>query len=100
MKHYLYLNWQSARQALNKIARQPFGSLLTLLMLSIALALPLSLYLTVSSIQEWAGRLTATPQITLFMEQSAEEADLAAVSSTLTKHPRIQSFSFVGKNRH
>lgn len=99
MKHFIYLNWQSARQALGKILRQPVGSLLTLLMLSVALALPLSLYLTVSSIQEWAGRLTATPQITLFMEQSAEEADLAAVSSTLTRHPRIQSYSFVGKKQ-
>jgi len=99
MKHFLYLNWHSARSALLKILRQPFGSLLTLLMLSIALAMPLSLYLTVSSIQDWAGHLTATPQITLFMEQSAEEADLAAVSSTLAKHPRVESFSFIGKRQ-
>ena len=99
MKHYLYLNWQSAKQALIKILRQPFGSFLTLLMLSLALALPLSLYLTVSSVQDWVGRLSATPQITLFMEQSSEEADLAAVTSTLTHHPKVKSYSFVSKNK-
>ncbi len=99
MKHFFYLHWQSARSALGKILRQPFGSLLTLLMLSMALALPLSLYLSISSLQDWVGRLTATPQITLFMEQSAEEADLAAVSSTLTKHPKVQSFRFVGRQQ-
>lgn len=99
MKHFFYLHWQSARSALGKILRQPFGSLLTLLMLSMALALPLSLYLSISSLQDWVGRLTATPQITLFMEQSAEEADLAAVSGTLTKHPKVQSFRFVGRQQ-
>ncbi|HJV05722.1 MAG TPA: permease-like cell division protein FtsX [Chromobacteriaceae bacterium] len=99
MKHFFYLHWQSARSALNKILRQPFASLLTLLMLSVALALPLSLYITVTSVQAWVGKLTATPQITLFMEQSAEEADLAAVNSTLRKHPKIKSYSFIGKNQ-
>ncbi|WP_293766076.1 permease-like cell division protein FtsX [uncultured Aquitalea sp.] len=99
MKHFFYLHWQSARSALGKILRQPFGSLLTLLMLSMALALPLSLYLSISSLQDWVGHLTATPQITLFMEQSAEEADLAAVSGTLTKHPKVQSFRFVGRQQ-
>ena len=43
MKHYLYLHAQSARSALLKILRQPFGNLLNLLMLAIALALPVSL---------------------------------------------------------
>jgi cell division transport system permease protein len=97
MKHFFYLHWQSARNALIKILRQPFGSLLNLLMLSVAIALPLSLYLTVASVEDWAGRLAATPQITLYMEQSAEAPDLAAVESTLRKHPEVQSFVFVSK---
>lgn len=99
MKHFLYLNWQSAKLALHKTVRQPFGSLLTLLMLAVALALPLSLYLTISSIQGWLGKVTAVPQITLFMELSAEEADLSAVNSTLHKHPKVQSYSFVSKSQ-
>ncbi|OWY40775.1 cell division protein FtsX [Xenophilus sp. AP218F] len=99
MKHFLYLNWQSAKQALLKILRQPFGSLLTLLMLALALALPLSLYVAVNSVQDWVGKLTATPQISLFMELSAEEADLAAVQSTLKHHPKVQSFTFVSKTK-
>lgn len=99
MKHFFYLHGQSARRALLRIVRQPFGSLLTLLMLSVALALPLALYLTVQSVEEWAGRLTATPQITLYMEQSAEAADISAVNNTLHKHPEVQSFVFIGKNQ-
>ncbi|TDR80319.1 permease-like cell division protein FtsX [Paludibacterium purpuratum] len=99
MRHFFYLHAQSARSALIKILRQPFGSLLNLLMLSVALALPLSLFLAVASLQDWAGRLTATPQITLYMEQSAEAADISAVNTTLHKHPEVQSFVFISKGQ-
>ncbi|GGY10134.1 permease-like cell division protein FtsX [Paludibacterium paludis] len=99
MKHFLYLHWQSASSAFSRIVRQPFGSLLNLLMLSVALALPLTLYLGVNSLQAWVGRLSATPQITLFMEMSAEDADLAAVNSTLRKHPRIKRYEFISKQQ-
>lgn len=99
MRHFFYLHGQSAKNALIKILRQPFGSLLNLLMLSVALALPLTLFLAVSSIQDWAGRLAATPQITLYMEQSAEDADISAVSSTLHKHPEVQSFVFISRSQ-
>ncbi|WP_028536823.1 permease-like cell division protein FtsX [Paludibacterium yongneupense] len=98
MKHFFFLHWQSARNALSKILRQPLASLLTLLMLSVALSLPISLYLTVSSLQQWVGRLTATPQITLFMERSAEDADLAAVNGILRQHPKILTYTFVSKS--
>ncbi|WP_054286768.1 permease-like cell division protein FtsX [Gulbenkiania mobilis] len=97
MKHFLFLHLQSARQALHKILRQPFGSLLNLLMLSVALALPLSLYVGINSLQGWLGKLTASPQISLFMETSAEEADIAAVDRTLRGHPRVARYHFVSK---
>lgn len=99
MRHFFYLHGQSARNALIKILRQPFGSLLNLLMLSVALALPLALYLTIASIQDWAGRLAAVPQITLYMEQSAEAADISSVNSTLHKHPEVKTFVFISKGQ-
>ncbi|AXK38590.1 permease-like cell division protein FtsX [Crenobacter cavernae] len=99
MKHYFYLHWLSAKTALGKLLRQPLASLLSLLMLSIALALPISLYLTVTSLQDWIGRLTATPQVTLFMEMSAEEADLAAVNGSLKGHPKVESYQYVNRTQ-
>ena len=99
MKHFFYLHWQDARQALRKMLRQPLGNLLNLLMLAIAMSLPVSLYLTAGSIQHWVGKLTAAPQITLFMELSAEQADIAAVQSSLSAHPRVASFRFVSRDQ-
>ncbi|MGL6070129.1 permease-like cell division protein FtsX [Craterilacuibacter sp.] len=99
MKHYFYLHWQSAVQALARILRQPLASLLNLLMLSLALALPLSLYLTVQSIQDWSGKLEVTPELTVFMEMASEPADLAAVESTLNNHPKIAEHQFIDKDQ-
>jgi cell division transport system permease protein len=99
MKHYLYLHWQSARAALIKLLRQPLANLLSLLMLALALTLPISLYVTVNALQSWIGRVSTVPQMTLFMEMSAEGADIAAVHSTLKHHPKVKSFTFVSKNQ-
>ncbi|SCK10393.1 permease-like cell division protein FtsX [Vogesella sp. LIG4] len=99
MKHFFYLHWQDASQALRKMLRQPLGSLLNLLMLAVAMSLPVSLYLTAGSVQHWVGKLTAAPQITLFMELSAEQADIAAVQSSLTSHPKVASFRFIGRDQ-
>lgn len=99
MKHYLYLHWHSAQRALLSILRQPLGSLLNLAMLAIALALPISLYLTVNAVQQWAGRISAVPQMTLFMELTAEQADLAAVQASLKGNPKVQRFEFIDKQK-
>ncbi|WP_174873588.1 permease-like cell division protein FtsX [Vogesella oryzae] len=99
MKHFFYLHWLDARQALRKMLRQPVGNLLNLLMLAIAMSLPVTLFLTAGSLQHWVGKLTAAPQITLFMELSAEQADLAAVQSSLSAHPRVASFRFIGRDQ-
>ncbi|MFC3532542.1 permease-like cell division protein FtsX [Vogesella facilis] len=99
MKHFFYLHWQDARQALRKMLRQPVGSLLSLLMLAVAMSLPVSLYLGAGSLQHWVGKLTASPQITLFMELSAEQADIAAVQSSLSSHPTVANFRYVGRDQ-
>lgn len=99
MKHSLILNWQSARRALTGFFRQPFGNLLTLLLLAVALSLPLGLYQTVKGLSAWAGQLTSVPQMTLFMELSADTADVKAVEAALKQHPGVASIEFVGRDK-
>lgn len=99
MKHYLFIHWQNAYKSLIRIIRQPFSSLLSLSILSLALALPLSLYLVVMSVQEWAGKLSSIPEITLFMEMTADDTDLAAIHGALKENPRIKSYRFISKRQ-
>lgn len=97
MKHYLSLHLESARNAARHFILQPFATLLILLMLSIAMTLPLALYLGVQSGQAVLGKLNEAPQITLYMELGADEVDAEAVKTLLAEDTRIEKSEFVGK---
>ncbi|WP_434777404.1 permease-like cell division protein FtsX [Neisseria sp. Ec49-e6-T10] len=99
MKHIIFLNFLSAKTALINLIKQPFGSLLTLFMLAIAITLPLTLYLSIQNSEPLLGKFNEAPQITVFMELSADEVDAAAIEKNLQGHPDIAQVEFVPKNK-
>ncbi|EGV35147.1 permease-like cell division protein FtsX [Neisseria weaveri] len=99
MNHYLSLHWESARNAARQLLKQPFGTLLILLMLAIAMTLPLTLYLGVQSGQAVLGKLNESPQITVYMEPGADEVDGEAVKTLLQQDKRIEKSEFIGKQQ-
>lgn len=99
MNHYLSLHLESARNAARHFIRQPLATLLILLMLAIAMTLPLALYLGVQSGQAVLGKLNEAPQITLYMELSADEVDNEAVKTLLAEDARISKSEFIGKQK-
>jgi cell division transport system permease protein len=99
MNRYFFLHAQSAKNALVRIIHQPFGSLLSLATLALAFILPLILYLSVMSVQDGASRMSAKPQITVFMALDANDADLANIHQQLKRHRLVEHYTFVGKNQ-
>ena len=97
-KNYLSLHLESAKSAVLQFAKQPVCTFLILVMLSVAMTLPLTLYLGVQSAQTVIGKLNEAPQITLYMEREAEEGDQAAVRKLLSEDKRIERYDFVGKD--
>lgn len=95
--HYLSLHIESARTALKQLLRQPLGTLLTLLMLAIAMTLPLFLYLGVQSGQSVLGKLNESPQITLYMDTAAAQNDNDTVKKLLERDARIDKIRFISK---
>ena len=49
------------------------------------------------SSQAVLGKLNESPQITLYMEQNADEADSAVVKELLAADKRIEKSEFIGK---
>ncbi|KQB49619.1 cell division protein FtsX, partial [Neisseria meningitidis] len=95
--HYASLHIESARTALKELLRQPFGTLLTLLMLAVAMTLPLFMYLGIQSGQSVLGKLNESPQITVYMETAAAQSDSDTVRSLLARDKRIANVRFIGK---
>ena len=95
--NYLTLHFEAAKNAVLQLFKQPLATLLILVMLAIAMSLPLALYLGVQSSQAVLGKLNESPQITLYMEQNADEADSAVVKELLAADKRIEKSEFIGK---
>ncbi|CWN92459.1 TPA: permease-like cell division protein FtsX [Neisseria meningitidis] len=95
--HYLSLHVESARTALKQLLRQPFGTLLTLIMLAVAMTLPLFMYLGIQSGQSVLGKLNESPQITIYMETAAAQSDSDTVRSLLARDKRLDNIRFIGK---
>ena len=95
--NYFTLHFEAAKNAIRQLFKQPLATLLILIMLAIAMSLPLALYLGVQSSQAVLGKLNESPQITLYMEQNADEADSAVVKKLLAADKRIEKSEFIGK---
>ena len=89
--HYVSLHVESARTALKQLMRQPVGTILTLLMLAVAMTLPLFMYLGIQSGQSVLGKLNESPQITIYMETAAAQSDSETVRSLLTRDKRLDN---------
>ena len=95
--NYFTLHFEAAKNAVRQLFKQPLATLLILVMLAIAMSLPLALYLGVQSSQAVLGKLNESPQITLYMEQNAGDADSAVVKELLAADKRIEKSEFIGK---
>ena len=95
--NYFTLHFEAAKNAVRQLFKQPLATLLILVMLAIAMSLPLALYLGVQSSQAVLSKLNESPQITLYMEQNADEADSAVVKELLAADKRIEKSEFIGK---
>ena len=95
--NYFTLHFEAAKNAVRQLFKQPLATLLILVLLAIAMSLPLALYLGVQSSQAVLGKLNESPQITLYMEQNADEADSSVVKELLAADKRIEKSEFIGK---
>jgi cell division transport system permease protein len=70
----------SAGSSLHRLAARPFGSLLTIAVMGLALALPLAFYLLLGNVQQLGNALGQSQAISVFLQpgQTAPQAQLLA----------------------
>jgi cell division transport system permease protein len=89
-------SWQehhgwSAANSLRRLASRPLGSLLTIAVMGLALALPLAFYLLLGNVQKLGAALGQSQDISVFMQpgQGAQQAQLLATQ--LAARPEVAS---------
>ncbi len=98
MIQWLYLHARAFTQAFARLADQPLGTLLSALVVGIALSLPAGGYLLLDNVASLARGISGAPEISLFLDVSAEADDIAAIGQRLKAEPALASYRYVPRD--
>jgi cell division transport system permease protein len=90
---------QVAHDSLLRLLRNPFGSLATWLVIGIALALPGALYLALDNVARLGGRWDGAPQISLFLQQTLDEAAGQTVKLKIAQRGDVAHVEYISREQ-
>lgn len=93
----LGLHFEAAIGAWKNLFKQPIGTVLVLLMLAVAMALPMALYIGVKSSGQIWGRLNENPQITLYLARDADQAAIDRIRAAAQSDNRVEKVEFISR---
>jgi len=95
VRSWLRDHGRALRDATNRLAASPMASLLSVLVIAIALSLPVGLYLGLSQLQSFSRQLSSAPQLSIFLALDADGGDAAAIEQTLRADSEIGAYRFI-----
>ena len=98
MINWLYLHLRAIGHALSRLAGQPLGTLLSALVVGIALSLPGGGYLLLDNVSSLVRGVSGTPEISVFLAVDAGAPDVAAIEQRLKAEPGLASYRFVPRD--
>ena len=90
MSIYLERHAQALLGSLGRLARQPFATFLTIVVIGIALALPAALYLVVSNMRVVTEGLDDTVQLSVYFRMSTTEPAAKKVASAIAARNDVE----------
>ncbi|MCL2161845.1 MAG: permease-like cell division protein FtsX [Betaproteobacteria bacterium] len=95
MRNWLYLHFRAFTHALERLSGQLFGTLLSTLVMGIALALPAGGYILLDNVSALARGISGTPEISIFLDNDVDSAQIDAIKRNLQDEPQLAGFRFV-----
>jgi len=99
MRGWLRLHRQALSLILQRLARTPAGTLLTVIVFGVALSLPAGLYLLLQNLGSAAGHFQGEPQISLFLATDAGSDDIRQIESQLKQQPMVRDFRLLPRDQ-
>jgi cell division transport system permease protein len=91
MKAWLRLHGMAFGATLGRLAHMPFATLLNVLVIGIALALPAGAYALLVNLQQAARGVSGDPELSVFMALDAKKEEVAAIG------PRLKAEALVAR---
>ena len=83
--------------SLRDLSTEPLQSLITILVIAIALALPGALYLAVENLERLGGDIEASTQITVFVDLDASQYAISGLESQLQTLTGVKRITFISR---
>ncbi|MGH8767388.1 MAG: permease-like cell division protein FtsX [Burkholderiales bacterium] len=97
--NWLLAHFDTLRESLVRLARQPFATGLNVIVIGIALSLPVGFYLGIDNLQAFSRQLSSDPQLSIFMAMDAGQGDVSAVERRLRAHPEVARVDFIAREQ-
>ncbi len=96
-------HWQAWRQhhrasaldSFGRLADTPIQTLMTALVVAIALALPATLLLALGNVQKLGDRWDSNPKLTVFLHLDAREVAIEGLRDRLQQMPEVQALEYI-----
>lgn len=98
MTGWLHHHRTALLRALRQLARHPLGSLLTAIVIGIALALPAGGLTLLDNAGRAIGDATGRPEISIFLSTEAGKAQSDEIARRLREQPTVATFRFVSRD--
>lgn len=98
-KAYLLNHAHGLFSSLGRLSRTPFTSVMTILVLAVAISLAGCFYIIVANIQQLTGNLQASNQMSLFLKEHVTESAAQKLSEQLKQNANIESIKFINKTQ-
>ncbi len=97
MRRYFDLHWQNLRGAVNRLARQPFSTALTVLVLAIAIALPAGLRVLVNNAAALSGEWQSAADFTVYLKLSVRPERARALAHEIEAREDVASVQLIDR---
>lgn len=97
--NYLRLHQKSFFSSLSRLLRTPLQSLLMVLVIAIALALPAGLYTAVDNLRVLGGGVELNARMTVFLQSNTDDQDVANLMSELEQREDVTAIAFLSPER-
>ena len=99
LKSYLQNHRQLSFSTLQRLLAEPVQTLMTSLVVAIALGLPAALYVGVINMQQLGSRVETTAQVTVFLQKEAKEEAILDLRQRLASEQDITSVSYISQQQ-
>jgi cell division transport system permease protein len=96
---HLDLHAHAFFSSLGRLVDSPYTTIMTITVLAIAISLASVFYIAVANLQQLAGNLEASNQISLFLRDDISEASARKFAENIRGNPAVQEVKLITKNQ-